>query len=106
MPLQNSLQRFRLRNRARESVEDETVRTMQAHAIFNQLDDDLIGDQLAVLASVSADLHAEQRARVPSRGAGSRPDEVTGMPKCRVIISACVPLPEPGAPRSTSRLFT
>jgi hypothetical protein len=34
------------------------------------------------------------------------PGEVTGIPKCRVIISACVPLPEPGGPRRTSRLFT
>lgn len=34
------------------------------------------------------------------------PGEVTGMPKWRVIISAWVPLPEPGGPRRTSRLFT
>src|SRR5437899_1028344 len=34
------------------------------------------------------------------------PGEVTGMPNWRVIISAWVPFPEPGAPRRTSRLFT
>src|ERR1051326_1263438 len=34
------------------------------------------------------------------------PVEVTGIPKWRVIISAWVPFPEPGAPRRTSRLFT
>jgi hypothetical protein len=34
------------------------------------------------------------------------PGEVTGIPNWRVIISAWVPLPEPGAPRRTSRLFT
>jgi len=28
------------------------------------------------------------------------------MPNWRVIISACVPFPEPGAPKRTSRLFT
>ena len=34
------------------------------------------------------------------------PGEVTGIPNWRVIISACVPLPEPGAPNNTSRRFT
>ena len=105
MPLQNRLQAFRLRDRARKSIEHKPVPAMQAQPVFDQFDDDLVRNQSAMLRGLG---RLESRAACPRSLSRRRiaPGEVTGIPNCRVIISAWVPFPEPGAPRSTSRLFT
>ena len=77
---------------------------VQAQPVLDQADDDIIGNETAMLRDLGR-LHPEGGAEVLSRRRMA-PGEVTGIAKCRVIISACVPFPEPGAPRSTSRLFT
>ena len=60
MPLQNTLEGFGLRNRARKTVEDEAVRAVQANPVFNQFDDDHVRDELAVFR-VFRRLNSQQR---------------------------------------------
>ena len=59
MPLQHGLQRFGLRNGAREAVKDKTVRAVKPHVILDQFDDDLVRHQFAVLGLLR-DFEAEQ----------------------------------------------
>src|SRR6478672_1931400 len=58
--LQNAMQRFRLRNRARKTVEDEAVRAVQTDPVFDQLDDDLVRNEFAVFGLFRG-LNSEQR---------------------------------------------
>src|SRR3954465_971139 len=60
MSLQNTLERFGLRDRPRKAVEDETLRAMEPHPIFYQLDDNLVRDELAVLG-IFRRLNPEER---------------------------------------------
>ena len=49
-----------MRNRARKPIENKTVRSVQAHIIFDQIDDDFIAQQLAMLGRFR-DFQSEQR---------------------------------------------
>ena len=100
-----SFNRSALLHRARKSIEHEPVLAVKRQPIFDQLDNNLVGDQSALLRNL---IRLQSRAAFPRSRSRRRivPGEVTGIAKCRVIISACVPFPEPGAPRSTMRLFT
>ena len=59
---------------------------MQAQPILDQFDDDLVRDQSAVLEHFGSLL--PQRRPEIAFTAQNRAGEVTGIPNCRVIISA------------------
>src|SRR5687767_15193545 len=64
MPDQNVLQTLRLRDRSWESIENKSVAAMQPQPVFNQLHDDLVGHQPAVVGNLRR-FKSERSTEVP-----------------------------------------
>src|ERR1043166_1538748 len=82
MSLQNTVERFGLRDRARETGQNKTLRPVDSDPIFDQLDDNFIRDKLAVLGLFRS-LDPKQRSQFyfPAQnraGRGHRNPKVTG----------------------------
>src|SRR5438045_8128243 len=82
MPLQNSVERLGLRDRARKTVEDEAVRAVEPHPVLDQFDDDLVRDELAVLR-VFRRLNSKQRPKFhfPAQNRAGRRHRNSKMPR-------------------------
>ena len=67
MTLQESLQTLRLRNGARKTVENETMRAVQPQPVFDQVDDDLVGNRArrACVISAVSNPSSVPRSRLP-----------------------------------------
>ena len=72
MPFQNRLQALRLRHRPRKSIKDKSVRAVQSHPVFDQLDDGVVRNETAALNDLGR-LQAQAACRDLSLAAKSRP---------------------------------
>lgn len=61
MSLQNVLEAFGLRHRARESIKNKAMPAMQTQPILDQLDDDFVGHESTVLRCLGR-FQSERRA--------------------------------------------